>query len=124
MGLKEGRSLGVPRGGGFVHLGDAEEGLFGEGRAEELESDGERFGSGGEATGKANGGDGGDVGGDGEDIEEIHLEWVSGFLADGKGGNGGGWAEDRVALLEGVVEVAADERADFECAEVVGIVVA
>src|SRR5207248_2675207 len=107
-----------------VHAGDAEQPGFAEGGAEELKAEGEGLVARGEAAGEADAGDGGDVARDGEDVAEVHLQRVAGLLAGLEGRGGARGAGDDVAPFERLVEVALDEGADLEGADVVGVVVA
>src|SRR3990172_5855539 len=117
----ERRAAAVPVGRGFIGAGDAEDGRFVEGLADDLQADGQlidkpgRYGDAGEAR---------DVHGQGEYVVQVHLVRVACLFADLEGGGGGNGRDDDVALLERGVELAAYDGTDFLGLEVVGIVVA
>ncbi len=57
-------------------------------------------------------------------VGEVHRQRVVDQLADFEGGRRRDGREEHVARLEGPVEIVADEPADFEGLEIIGVVVA
>ena len=94
-------------------------------RGEDLEADGKVFPAVEvrRAAGDGNAGDAGEVGGEGENVGEVFVERIVGKTADLPRRAGGDRREDGVHLLERVLEIAANERADFLGAAVIGVVV-
>src|SRR4051812_16811687 len=93
----------------LVHAGNSKELFFAQCRSEELQANREGFISRREAAGDADAGEGGDVAGHREDIHQVHLKRVASLFADFEGWGRRRWADDRVALLEGVVEILLDQ---------------
>ena len=114
------RSLVVPR-PRLVGRAGAQQRLLVERPPEKLEADGEARG---EAAGQRERGQAGEVRGHGEDVLEVHLQRVARLLAEAKGRRRRRGRRDRVARLEGALEVAADERPHLLRAQVVRVVVA
>ena len=98
---------------------------FSQMRGEDLEADGEVFPAVeiGAAAGDGNAGDAGEVGGEGENVGEVFVERIVGKAADLPCRAGSDRREDGIDLLERVLEIAADERADFLGAAVIRVVV-
>ena len=99
-----------------------EEFVFLPGCGHELQADGQALVV--HAAGHGHSRQAGQVDGDRKDVRKVHFQRVVGALAEQKGGLRGGRAEDDVRLLEGVFEIAPDERPDLAGASVVSLVIA
>src|SRR5688572_29256463 len=108
MTLERGLAL-VVIGGLLQGVGDAKDGLLGEGAADDLHADGEAIH---EAGGDADAGEAGDIDGDGADVAEVHLQGVIDLLSDLEGHGRRGWGDKGIDAPEGLVELATDEGAD------------
>ena len=88
----------------------------------EAGADRESFPGGGQRHGDA--GQAGEVHGYRVNVVEVHLERIVELFPEAEGGGRGHRGQDDVAGLEGALEVAPDEGADFLRLQVVGVVVA
>lgn len=107
-----------------IHSRDPQQLILAERGAEQLHADRKWLFPACEAAGQTQPRDAGDIARHGEDVTEIHLKRIAGLLADLESGDWRSGAEDGVALLEGFVEVVLDQAAHFQCAGVIGVVVA
>lgn len=120
----------MPRGASLEGLSNPQERFLSEGPAQKLEADGQprpRLGPGGlrggEAARQAEAAEAREIAGNRENVREIHLEWVIGLLAHFEGRRGGHGSDDGVNRIEGLEEVAANERADLLGSQIISIVV-
>jgi len=94
---------------------------FVEGRCLELQTDGQLAGC--QTAGDRDAWQAREVGADGVDVAEVHGQRIVEFFSEAKGGSRGDRASDDVHSLECFRKIVRDAAADFECFQVVGIVV-
>src|ERR1051326_224892 len=117
------RFLLVPLGRLFVGVGHAEDRLFVECLAHNLQTD-RQLRVGGEAAGNAHTADAGEVDANREDVAEIHLEGIVRLFPDSERRFRRRRGHDDIALLERLLEILTDQRPYFLGAQVIRIVIA
>lgn len=106
----------------LIRVGRADQRFLRERLADDLQADGQALAALAARDGDAR--QAGEVQGDGADVLQVHLQRVCNHLADLEGRRRGRRGHDDIDRLEGFRVVLLDERADLECLEVVGVVVA
>ena len=115
-------ALRVPVRFALEHAGGAEQPIFRERGAEELNADRQArlalAGRQGDARQT------GEVGADGIDVGQVHRQRIVDQLADFERRRRRHGREEQVARLEGPIEIVANQPADFERLEIIGVVIA
>ena len=112
----------MPVGRGLVGSAQLEDPRLGEGRAEQLHSDGHARAV--KAAGQAQAAKAGQIGRYGQFVGEDHLQRIVYDRAELEGGRRGGRRQQRVHLTEEGVKLPPDERAHRLRLAVIGIIIA
>lgn len=94
----------------LILVGDIQQTVFGEMLADELQTHGH---SATESGGDGHGGQTGQIDGDGVNVRQVHGDGVVHFRTDTECGGGRDRTHDDIDLRQSLLEIVADEAADF-----------